>query len=122
MRCRGRPGRSALRRRGPAIARPVLLPAVGECHEVRNAPGGIPEQVSGAGTVYQSTLEFLPLPTACPCARGHTRNVLAEWHLPGIAVDAELVVSELMTNARAPRGALSYPWCSREELEGGSWV
>jgi hypothetical protein len=33
-----------------------------------------------------------------------------------------LVVSELVTNARAPRGALSYPRCSREELEGGSWV
>jgi hypothetical protein len=33
-----------------------------------------------------------------------------------------LLASELATNASAPRGALSYPRCSRDELEGGSWV
>jgi hypothetical protein len=33
-----------------------------------------------------------------------------------------LIASELVTNAGAPRGALSYPRCSREELEGGFWV
>ena len=38
------------------------------------------------------------------------------------ADDALLCVSELATNADAPRGALLYPRCSREELKGGSWA
>ena len=38
------------------------------------------------------------------------------------ADDVILLTSELATNAGAPRGALSYPRCSRDELEGGSWV
>jgi anti-sigma regulatory factor (Ser/Thr protein kinase) len=59
---------------------------------------------SGAGTVYQdfpleSILEFRPLPTAVPCGRLHARNVLFEWHLTGLTEDAELIVSELLTNA-----------------------
>ncbi len=36
--------------------------------------------------------------------------------------EAVLLVSELTTNADAPRGALLYPRCSREELKGGSWA
>ena len=36
--------------------------------------------------------------------------------------DAVVVLSELFTNAHAPRGALLYPRCSREELKGGSWA
>ncbi|WP_433515935.1 hypothetical protein ACQP2T_10330 [Nonomuraea sp. CA-143628] len=36
--------------------------------------------------------------------------------------NARLIVSELTTNARAPRGALLYPRLSREELKGGSWA
>jgi hypothetical protein len=39
-----------------------------------------------------------------------------------MADDVILCASELATNAGAPRGALSYPWRSREELEGGFWV
>jgi hypothetical protein len=38
------------------------------------------------------------------------------------AGDALVCVSELATNADAPRGALSYSRRSREELEGGSWA
>jgi anti-sigma regulatory factor (Ser/Thr protein kinase) len=38
--------------------------------------------------------------TAVPCARGHARNVLADWGIRGDAADTiELVVSELVTNA-----------------------
>ena len=69
-----------------------------------------------------SKLEFGPLASAVPCARLHAKNIFREWDLAHVADDAELIVSELMTNARAPRGALSYPRCSREELEGGFWV
>jgi anti-sigma regulatory factor (Ser/Thr protein kinase) len=59
---------------------------------------------SRAGTAYQefpleSILEFRPLPTAVSCGRLHARNVLFEWHLTGLTDDAELIVSELLTNA-----------------------
>jgi anti-sigma regulatory factor (Ser/Thr protein kinase) len=36
---------------------------------------------------------------AVPSARLHARNVLWEWGLKALAADAELVVSELMSNA-----------------------
>jgi anti-sigma regulatory factor (Ser/Thr protein kinase) len=60
---------------------------------------------SGAGTVYQqdwplvNSLEFRPLTTAIPCGRLWTRNLLFEWRLPDLTESAELIVSELMTNA-----------------------
>jgi anti-sigma regulatory factor (Ser/Thr protein kinase) len=37
--------------------------------------------------------------TATPCARLHARVVLTEWGLRGLAERAELIVSELVTNA-----------------------
>lgn len=46
----------------------------------------------------QSYLELGALPTAVPCARRHTRLVLAQWGLRELADPAELVVSELVTN------------------------
>ena len=69
-----------------------------------------------------SFLELPPIAAAVPHARRHTRSVLAEWDFEGIADTAELLVSELVTNGDAPRGALLYPRCSREELKGGSWA
>jgi anti-sigma regulatory factor (Ser/Thr protein kinase) len=47
----------------------------------------------------RNLMEFGALPGAVPCARLHTRLVLAEWGLTGLSEQAELVVSELMTNA-----------------------
>jgi len=44
-------------------------------------------------------LELGALPTAVPCARLHTRQVLWEWHLDALSETAELIVSELVTNA-----------------------
>jgi anti-sigma regulatory factor (Ser/Thr protein kinase) len=41
------------------------------------------------------------LPTATPCARLHTRVVLGEWGLKTVSETAELIVSELVTNAVA---------------------
>ena len=46
-----------------------------------------------------SRLELRPLPSAVPCARLHAKHVFREWHLAHITDDAELIVSELMTNA-----------------------
>ena len=39
------------------------------------------------------------MPSAIPCARLHTRQILWEWHLEALTDTAELIVSELVTNA-----------------------
>jgi len=47
-----------------------------------------------------SALELAPLPTAIPCFRLHAAAVLREWGLPrDLVEDAQMLVSELMTNA-----------------------
>ncbi len=47
----------------------------------------------------RSFLELGALPSAVPCARLHTRQLLWEWQLTNLADSAELVVSEVTTNA-----------------------
>ena len=47
----------------------------------------------------RSSLELGALPTAVPCAGVHTRLLLWEWGLNSLAESAELLVSELVTNA-----------------------
>jgi anti-sigma regulatory factor (Ser/Thr protein kinase) len=44
-------------------------------------------------------LELGAYPGAVPCARLHARAVLWEWGLAGLTEQAELLVSELVTNA-----------------------
>jgi hypothetical protein len=46
-----------------------------------------------------SRIPLAALPTAPACARGHVRAVAHEWGLPGLADTAELLASELVTNA-----------------------
>jgi len=46
-----------------------------------------------------SRLPLGALPGAVPCARLHTKNILKEWNLDQIADNAEMIVSELVTNA-----------------------
>jgi anti-sigma regulatory factor (Ser/Thr protein kinase) len=46
-----------------------------------------------------SHLELGALSSAVPCARMHVRLLLSQWGLCGLSRDAELVVSELATNA-----------------------
>jgi anti-sigma regulatory factor (Ser/Thr protein kinase) len=46
-----------------------------------------------------SSLPLGALVTATPCARLHTRAVVTEWGFSGLAEAAELIVSELVTNA-----------------------
>lgn len=46
-----------------------------------------------------SHLELGALPGAAACARLHARQVLWEWGLSAMAETAELLVSELVTNA-----------------------
>jgi anti-sigma regulatory factor (Ser/Thr protein kinase) len=47
----------------------------------------------------RSYLELGALPGAAPCARLHARQVLWEWGLSAFSENAELLVSELVTNA-----------------------
>jgi anti-sigma regulatory factor (Ser/Thr protein kinase) len=46
-----------------------------------------------------TSLPLGALVTATPCARMHARAVLTEWGLHGVTEAAELIVSELVTNA-----------------------
>lgn len=55
----------------------------------------------------RSYLELGALPTAVPCARLHTRNVLHEWRLGALADTTKLVVSEILTNAVRTSAALA---------------
>ena len=48
---------------------------------------------------YRSFLEFSALPTAASCARLHTTALLAEWDLADLRDDAQVAVSELVSNA-----------------------
>jgi len=62
------------------------------------------EHDSGAGTAsnpwpLQTHLPLGALPSAVSCARGLVRWVALEWGLPDLADTAELLASELMTNA-----------------------
>jgi anti-sigma regulatory factor (Ser/Thr protein kinase) len=57
-----------------------------------------------------SHLDLGALPGAVPSARLHTRHLLWEWGIGGLAEDAELIVSELITNAvNASRNLPQFP-------------
>ena len=47
----------------------------------------------------RAVLDFGSVPTAPGCARAWTRQILWEWRLAGLSDAAEVIVSELMTNA-----------------------
>jgi anti-sigma regulatory factor (Ser/Thr protein kinase) len=44
-------------------------------------------------------LELAALPSASQCARKHTRQALRDWNLADLGEPAELIISELVTNA-----------------------
>ncbi len=65
-----------------------------------DAPAELASPAAGAARwPNHSTLELGALPSAVPCIRLHTTLVLREWQLAGLADAAELVASELATNA-----------------------
>jgi anti-sigma regulatory factor (Ser/Thr protein kinase) len=51
------------------------------------------------GRPPRAVLDLGALPTAPGCARAWTRQVLREWHLARLSDTAEVIVSELTTNA-----------------------
>jgi anti-sigma regulatory factor (Ser/Thr protein kinase) len=76
----------------------------GAASTARRSAGGThrsPESDSGAGRAFHlhSFLEIAAQPSAVPPARLHTRRVLHGWGLAAVADTAELLVSELVTNA-----------------------
>jgi anti-sigma regulatory factor (Ser/Thr protein kinase) len=54
----------------------------------------------------QTHLELAAYPSAVPCARGHVRAVATEWGLAHLADTAELLASEMVTNAVQASGSL----------------
>lgn len=58
---------------------------------------------------FRSGLALGALPTAVPCARLHAKHVLWEWRLDHLAKTAELLVSELVTNAIHASARLNGP-------------
>src|SRR6266487_541547 len=108
---------------GPAEGGTGAVPADWRGGARRAAESKAPVPVpSLRGWPHVSSLELAALKTAAACGRVHTKEVLWEWKLDQLADNAEILVSELLTNASAPRGALSYPRCSREKLKGGFWA
>jgi anti-sigma regulatory factor (Ser/Thr protein kinase) len=55
---------------------------------------------------HQTQLALAALPSAVPCARGHVRSVAAEWGQGELADTAELLASELVSNAIQASGRL----------------
>jgi anti-sigma regulatory factor (Ser/Thr protein kinase) len=56
---------------------------------------------------HQTCLELAALPSAVTCARAHVRAVVVEWgRLAHLADTAELVASEIVTNAIQASGQL----------------
>src|SRR5215471_673858 len=70
------------------------------------APGEKRPAARTSSYPHQSHLVLGALPSAVPCARLHARLVLAEWGLKALADTAELLVSELVTNAVRTSAAL----------------
>ena len=77
--------RHAVRPPGPAVRIPPLADSQGN-------------EVTGRWPL-RSFLELGALPSAVPCARLHTRHLLWEWRLTALSDSAELLVSEIVTNA-----------------------
>jgi hypothetical protein len=76
-----------------------------------SAPGlsllpGMPPIAAPARRTY---LELEPHPAVVPHARRFTRNILTLWDLHGLADDAELIASELLTNAITATAPLAFP-------------
>lgn len=61
------------------------------------------------GRLRQPHLEMTAWPGAVPCARHHARQLLWDMGLKELIEPAELVVSELMTNAVRASGGLDAP-------------
>ena len=62
-----------------------------------------------AGWPLHAALDLGALPTAPGCGRAWTRAILREWLLAGLSEPAELLVSELVTNAMQISRGMTQP-------------
>jgi anti-sigma regulatory factor (Ser/Thr protein kinase) len=62
-------------------------------------PAAVSTQCSGPLWPLCSFLELGAFDSAVPCARGHVRAIAGEWGLEELADIAELLASEMVTNA-----------------------
>lgn len=63
------------------------------------APFGTQPRAATPGRPLTCRLELCATPSAVPCARSLTKRIVLEWGRPELADTAELLVSELVTNA-----------------------
>ncbi len=66
-------------------------------------------QILTSAPTHHTSLELRAVPAAVPQARHHTREALRAWGLAPIALDAELLISELVTNAVEATAKLQAP-------------
>jgi hypothetical protein len=71
--------------------------------------GGLACHSPGPGPARAAELHVHGQPLAVPQARRHARSVLDGWGLPELTPVAELIISELVTNAIAAHSALPGP-------------
>jgi anti-sigma regulatory factor (Ser/Thr protein kinase) len=92
-----------------AIARPDANGWPVNGTELRNPPFAAQwaDRLAGEWPLH-SFLELGALDGAVPSARLHARHVLREWGLAALADDAELVVSELVTNGVQASRAMTH--------------
>jgi anti-sigma regulatory factor (Ser/Thr protein kinase) len=67
-----------------------------------------PQQQQGCAPLT-CRLEFCATPSAVPCARSLARQIVLEWGRAELADTAELLVSELVTNAIQASASLPAP-------------
>lgn len=73
-----------------------LLTARLECGE---AQWSVSARIGSPWTLSSTMAPLAALPTAPACARAHVRTVLADWRMTKLVESAELITSELVTNA-----------------------
>jgi hypothetical protein len=101
------PGRGQLRGGIPAaslsgLGRPGPIPADPTAGERVLPPETWPVRWG-----HHDGLELGALPSAVPCARARSREVLRAWGLGALAADAEVIIAELAANAiTAVRGGV----------------
>src|SRR5258707_14300738 len=77
--------------------------------EVTRAPVRSPFHRSPQDWTRRSHLELGAYRTAAGSARGHLRNVLAEWQLRRLSEATEVVVSEMVVNSVVATQAVDWP-------------
>jgi anti-sigma regulatory factor (Ser/Thr protein kinase) len=99
----GRRSRSAGGGTGIEQGASALSPRVTQPREGKPVPVLSPHEAQTVGLAddwpLRSYVELGALASAVPCARSRTRQVLWEWGLTELSESAELLVTELMTNA-----------------------